>query len=980
MNNVRIRRSFHAAFFIPMTAFGCFLAGTLPTYADAVTESARRIPVAYRVDVVVIGGGTAAVAAAETAAQSGARVFLAAERAYLGEDLCATLRLQLDEGQILTDPLAQRLFPDGRSTTPLTVKRALDGTLLAADVRFLHGCYVTDVLRDQDGRPAGIVMANRAGRQAVVAKLVIDATGRAWATRTAGAAAEPWPSEEQQFERTVLVPGTGGGAKAVVRRVGLALAAGDFASLAGAEQAARDRTYVEGQLRASESLFYVPPDPIVCRTAPAAWDGVAGCDLGHFQPAGVERWYVLSGAAGVPRDAAAELLRPTALIALARRIGAAAAGEAKRLPEPRGVRLTGVRTADVQPGDVGESLQGLRPIGEPNETIAAEARRLPVLGRYDVVVIGGGTAGASAAIGAARRGAKTLVVEYQEALGGTGTLGLITRPYHGNLVGFAQEVPFPDQRHNVEHKMEWFRREIRTAGGEIWFGALGCGAWRDGDRVRGAVVATPQGRGVLAAECVVDATGSADIAAAAGAETEYGAGVADIAMQGAGLPPRPLDRQFVNTDYLLVDESDMLDAWRALVGARQGMNPAEFDAGTLIQTRERRRVVGEHRLTYLDQIAERTYPDSIVLSASDYDAHGYPVEAYFALFPHDAKTLKANHPAPGGQCYTPYRCLLPRGLDGILVAGIGLSADRDALAMVRMQRDIQNQGYAAGVAAAMIAAIGGTTRELDIKSLQQHLVEIGNLPESVLSDHDSFPLPADTIQQAVLAVGRTDRRLEACKALAIVLSHAETAYPMLQARYAAAAPEQKRIYAKILGFLGDAAVVPELVEALDQINAWDARILQGKMAEYAHLPTPIDSLIMALGATRDRRALPAILRKLETLDANVTLSHHRAAALALEQIGDPSAAEPLAKLLGKPGMSGHAQATLVALPESMAQRRDRTAPLREIVLARALMRCGDWHGLGRKLLEEYQHDLQGLLARHAAAVLESPHPSSSARP
>jgi hypothetical protein len=44
-------------------------------------------------------------------------------------------------------------------------------------------------------------------------------------------------------------------------------------------------------------------------------------------------------------------------------------------------------------------------------------------------------------------------------------------------------------------------------------------------------------------------------------------------------------------------------------------------------------------------------------------------------------------------------------------------------------------------------------------------------------------------------------------------------------------------------------------------------------------------------------------------------------------------------------------------------------PLREIVLARALYRCGDHQGLGRKILEEYRHDLRGLFARHASAVL-----------
>ena len=58
------------------------------------------------------------------------------------------------------------------------------------------------------------------------------------------------------------------------------------------------------------------------------------------------------------------------------------------------------------------------------------------------------------------------------------------------------------------------------AGGEIWF-SVRCRALIDGRRVRRVVVATPQNRGILLAEVVIDATGNADIAAAAGASRVY---------------------------------------------------------------------------------------------------------------------------------------------------------------------------------------------------------------------------------------------------------------------------------------------------------------------------------------------------------------------------------------------------------------------------------------------------------------------------
>ncbi len=152
-----------------------------------VRESARQIPVVHEVDVVVIGGSTGAVAAAVEAARQGARAFLAAPRAYLGEDVCATQRYWLAENERPVTPLARKLFGKGLSTasssanvpTPMHVKRTPDAAILAARVDFLYSCYVTDVLRDAAGNPCGIVMADRGGRQAVLAKTIIDATSRA---------------------------------------------------------------------------------------------------------------------------------------------------------------------------------------------------------------------------------------------------------------------------------------------------------------------------------------------------------------------------------------------------------------------------------------------------------------------------------------------------------------------------------------------------------------------------------------------------------------------------------------------------------------------------------------------------------------------------------------------------------------------------------------------------------------------------------
>jgi flavin-dependent dehydrogenase len=60
--------------------------------------------------------------------------------------------------------------------------------LIEAKVEFLLASFVTDLLRDDAGKICGVVMANRAGRQAVLAKVIVDATPEALLARLAGAA------------------------------------------------------------------------------------------------------------------------------------------------------------------------------------------------------------------------------------------------------------------------------------------------------------------------------------------------------------------------------------------------------------------------------------------------------------------------------------------------------------------------------------------------------------------------------------------------------------------------------------------------------------------------------------------------------------------------------------------------------------------------------------------------------------------------
>jgi len=145
--------------------------------------------------------------------------------------------------------------------------------------------------------------------------------------------------------------------------------------------------------------------------------------------------------------------------------------------------------------------------------------------------------------------------------------------------------------------------------------------------------------------------------------------------------------------------------------------------GSLLGIRETRRVMGDYVLVLKDFQQQSVFPDEIGRFAYPVDIHASTNdEEAHAQFMEEFTTLRYK---PGESYGIPYRSLVPRNLDNVLVAGRCISADRYLQASVRVMPGCYITGQAAGVAAALTAADAGDTRQVDVGELQGRLKKLG---------------------------------------------------------------------------------------------------------------------------------------------------------------------------------------------------------------------------------------------------------------
>jgi hypothetical protein len=437
------------------------------------------------------------------------------------------------------------------------------------------------------------------------------------------------------------------------------------------------------------------------------------------------------------------------------------------------------------------------------KTIVEPAYSTPIVGEFDVIVLGGGPAGIAAAVAAARAGQTVLLIERYGFLGGMGTAAGVTNfcGLYANVYGEIQQVVHgvaDDLLAGIEKRgglnaphlifKKTFGRAYDTsafkvaadelllsAGVEIIFHALAVGViMKDAETIRGIILETKSGRGIVLASMFIDCSGDGDLAAWAGAEfetgdatgntlypstmfrvngvdrdramdasLEIGARMAEAERNGFRFPRKtPIIKpqrnsiewrvnvtQLANEDGTAVNGTDAAQLSASEIeGRRQISDVFRFlktvpgfeqsyivDIAPQVGVRETRRIIGGYQLTEADVIGCASFDDTI-------GVNGWPLELHEA-----GDVIFRWQPIPDSRGFNhlPYRMLVPRWIDNLLVAGRCASMTHEGQSAARVSGACFVMGQAAGTAAALAISSGCIPRDVDVGRLQAILERDG---------------------------------------------------------------------------------------------------------------------------------------------------------------------------------------------------------------------------------------------------------------
>jgi hypothetical protein len=442
------------------------------------------------------------------------------------------------------------------------------------------------------------------------------------------------------------------------------------------------------------------------------------------------------------------------------------------------------------------------------KTIREKARDIKVCREADVVVVGGGPGGVGAALGAARAGANTVLVERYGHLGGMATGGLVTiipnmsdvkgkRGIGGicrewidrlekrdasaspkiedlgstdkALVGYYMNRAFfyvqggkviDSALIDAEILKYTINEMVEEAGVKTYLHSWGTETVMENGKAKGVIFESKSGRQAILAKVVIDSTGDGDLLPSAGCEFDaridpkirianlslsYWIANVDLkkaedfkkahpdkleelqqAAMKVGAHPRYIKSNLKDQDscvwfhprYACSSQIDVEELTRVEFEGRKHMmatyeffkkNMPGFEhcfivlSAPQLGTRGARRVNGEYMVTKEDMIKGEVFKDSI---------------AAFPAGPQASEHLYA---------YIPYRSLVPKDADGMLVACRAFSSDQTMNTHFNLIPHCIALGEAAGIAAAQAVKDGVEVRNVNISAVQSRMLKNGVL-------------------------------------------------------------------------------------------------------------------------------------------------------------------------------------------------------------------------------------------------------------
>jgi hypothetical protein len=580
-----------------------------------------------------------------------------------------------------------------------------------------------------------------------------------------------------------------------------------------------------------------------------------------------------------------------------------------------------------------------------------------------------------------------VTIEYLPELGGTSTVGRVTGYY-----GAYKETRFFEMIEDGVNgqsrlagrcargvaRMLYYRKQAAEAGGILLTGAILCGVVEDRGSVQGVVVERGGRLFSVTGQVVIDATGDGDVAAFAGAEFAVGNERMQCTQNYSQWDVNPGVASWkdstTNRDYDIL-WSHKMSEWQR--GYQLSHYQAHYyDFAPFLTVRESRRIAGDYTITLRDVVQGRRHADAICLAKSDFDPHHFgdtPYSRAGCLLPHQVTEVVE----------IPYRAILPRGIDRLLISAKAISQTHNALQFTRMSFDIMTLGYVTGRIAASVAKQGILPRDFDVSTLRDDLREWKILPDSATGESASA---ANTDAISVFV----DELMSggAKSLLRLMVQEPQTAVPALRRAWRDASREDSRLrLAKALAWFGD-PIGNELI--LDEMQ----RLFRDEQAA-GNLPREyyredqateywtINQDIALLGLSGDSVVLSEILALADSLklgnppvrqataynrgriDLRLVPYYNRIITIcfAIEQMPAPVAAPTLNRFLDDPYIREQ-------VTKSPREAGDRIyGGILESRLAATAARCGDQRGT--RVLAAYLQDVHPMLSHYAARELET---------